>query len=102
MTSAWLGVSDSMIGQLIVSGGLFTLGTAALLLAIRHERLMQRHRQPGVTYRTATLRANGGWRRSDLFNPTGLGHQRRAARYGFAGAALWIAALAAWIALGMR
>jgi hypothetical protein len=60
------------------------------------ERRMHRHRQPGVSYWAATLRRDGGWRRTDLFDPEGLRYQRRAARSGVAGAACWVAALAVW------
>jgi hypothetical protein len=71
-----------------------SLGTAAMLVAIYHERRMHRHRQPGVTYGQATFRRDGGWRRTDLFTSEGLAHQRRASRFGVTGAALWLLALA--------
>ena len=61
---------------------------------------MHRHRQPNVSYRAATLRKDGGWRRTDLFTAEGLGHQARAARFGFLATALWLVALAAWVVLG--
>jgi hypothetical protein len=59
---------------------------------------MQRHRQPGVSYRDATLRKDGGWQRADLFTAEGLALQRRAARFGWLGAALWLLAVGAWVA----
>lgn len=74
-------------------------GTTAMLVAIYHERRMHGHRQPGVTYGKATFRRDGGWRRTDLFTETGLAHQRRASRFGVAGALLWLLALIAWILL---
>lgn len=70
-------------------------GTLSLTVAVINERRMQRHRQPGVTYSQVTLRRDGGWRRDDLFTSKGLEHQSKAARFGVAGAALWILALAA-------
>lgn len=88
--------------QTFAAGGLFVLGAGAIALAVRHERLMQRHRRPGVSYRDVTLRMDGGWRRSELFTPAGLAHQRLASRFGVTGAALWIAALVAWAAMGGR
>ena len=72
-------------------------GTVAMLVAVRYERRMQRHRRPGVGYRDVTFRRDGGWRRDDLFEPEGLALQRRAARWGATGAALWLAALVAWV-----
>jgi hypothetical protein len=63
---------------------------------------MQRHRQPGIIYRAVTLRRDGGWRRADLFTPTGLQYQRRASGVGVSGTALLIAALLAWILLRGR
>lgn len=72
------------------------LGAGAFIIAIRHERLMQRHRLPGVSYRDVTLRRDGGWRRTDLFAPEGLVHQRRASMFGVAGVLCWVAALAVW------
>ena len=90
-----------MNAQVIVSTLLFAAGIAAMVMAMRQERLMQRHRQPGLSYRAVTLRRDGGWRRSELFTGAGLEHQRTASRYGVAGALLWLAALAVWIGLGM-
>ena len=63
---------------------------------------MQAHRNPDVSYRTATLRRDGGWRRDDLFSLEGLVHQRRASRWGITGALLLVAALFAWVGLGSR
>lgn len=85
--------------QLPVAISCAVAGTVAAGIAIRHERQMQRHRLPGVSYAEVTLRRDGGWRRSDLFSPEGLVHQRQAARAGVTAAALWLAALAAWIFL---
>ena len=89
-----------MTRQLLVSASIAIAGTVAAAIAVVHERRMQRHRQPGVDYRTVTLRRDGGWRRADLFTPEGLAHQRNASRWGVTAAALWLVALAAWIALG--
>jgi hypothetical protein len=58
---------------------------------------MQRHRQPGITYAAATLRRDGGWRRSDLFTPEGLKYQAVAARLGLGAAVLWVGAVLAWV-----
>lgn len=88
--------------QQLVAVILFTLGAAAFTLAVREERLMQRHRRDGVSYGAATFRRDGGWRRADLFTETGLIHQRRASTFGVTGLGLWIAALAAWVVLGLR
>jgi hypothetical protein len=74
-------------------------GVACVARAVYCERRMHRYRQPGVDYWQATLRRDGGWRRDDLFTPEGLALQREAARFGWLGAALWILALGAWIAL---
>ena len=79
----------------MLAGVLFLAGSIAMALAVRQERLMQRHRQPGVSYRDVTLRRDGGWRRGDLFTPAGLHHQRHASRFGLIGAVLWVAALLA-------
>jgi hypothetical protein len=73
-------------------------GLVAIVIALVFERRMQRRRQPGVSYRDVTLRADGGWRRSDLFTSEGLALQRRAAAFGWLGATLWLCALAAWVA----
>ena len=75
------------------------IGLLSLATAVTFERRMHRHRQPGVSYRAATFRADGGWRRADLFTEEGLRHQARASRFGVAGAALLVLALIAWIAL---
>ena len=88
-----------MTVQSVVALLLFGFGVLAFVMAIRHERRMQRHRQPGVSYRQATLRRDGGWRREDLFTGEGLGHQRQASRFGLTGVAFWIAAIVAWIVL---
>jgi len=74
-------------------------GVIAAGVAIREERLMQRHRLPGVSYAAVTFRRDGGWRRSDLFSPEGLAHQRRAARAGAIAVAFWLVALASRILL---
>lgn len=74
------------------------LGAAGALLmgiAIYHERRMQRHRQPGVTYAQVTLRRDGGWRRTDLFTEEGLRYQRRASGFGVPAAVLWLLAIMA-------
>ena len=86
--------------QLLTTATLAFLGVASAAIAVRHERRMQRHRQPGVTYAAATLRKDGGWRRADLFTPEGLAHQKQASRYGLTALLLWLLALAAWVLLG--
>ena len=83
----------------LVSSTLGVAGTLSVACAVACERRMHQHRRPGVSYRAATLRRDGGWRRADLFTEEGLRHQARAARFGWTGAALWLAALAAWVAL---
>lgn len=88
--------------QLLVSAALAAAGTACVALAVVSERRMQRHRRPGVSYRAATLRRDGGWRNAELFTPEGLTHQRRASALGVVGAALWLLGLGAWVALGSR
>lgn len=88
--------------QVLVTLPLFVLGCAAIARAVYNERTMQRHRQPGVSYRDVTFRRDGGWRRANLFTPAGLAHQRRASGYGVTGALLWVAALAAWVLLWAR
>jgi hypothetical protein len=88
--------------QLITSGIVATLGLGCLVVAVVHERRMHRHRQPGVTYRQATFRRDGGWRRADLFTDVGLWHQRRASSYGITGAILLCASILAWVVLGLR
>jgi hypothetical protein len=77
-------------------------GLVCVAVAVVFERRMQRHRRPGVSYRDVTLRVDGGWRRDDLFTPEGLALQRRAARCGWLGAALWVLAVAAWVGLRLR
>lgn len=75
------------------------LGAAGLIMvgvAIWHERMMQRHRQPGVSYSDVTFRRDGGWKRTDLFTEAGLKHQRQASGWGFPGLALIIVALVLW------
>ncbi len=89
-----------MTSQLIGSSVLALLGLGFLGAAVAHERRMQANRRPGVTYARATLRWNGGWRRSDLFTEIGLHHQRRASRCGVTGAALLVASILAWMAIG--
>ena len=89
-----------MTVQVVVSGVLAAAGVVCASLAVRSERRMQRHRQPGVGYAAVTLRRDGGWRRGDLFTAEGLRHQARASRLGALAAGLWVAALATWVALG--
>lgn len=91
-----------MTTQLAVSAALAVTGVVLLVAAVRHERRMHRHRQPGVSYADATLRRDGGWRRSDLFTDEGLRHQRRASAFGVAGAAALLGAVLAWVLLGAR
>ena len=74
------------------------VGLIMLAVAIWNERMMQRHRQPGVTYAQVTWRRDGGWRRSDLFTEQGLKHQRQASGWGFPGLALIIVALVLYFA----
>ena len=81
---------------------LAVMGTVAMLVAVFSERRMHRHRQPGVTYRQATFRRDGGWRRTDLFTDTGLRFQRRASTFGALGALLWVLALVAGLVAGTR
>jgi hypothetical protein len=88
--------------QSMVAAGFGAAGVTALTIAVVHERRMQAHRRDGVSYRAATLRRDGGWRREDLFTPEGLTHQRQASRFGVAGAALLIVGLIAWMVLGTR
>ena len=94
--------SRLMTLQLLVAGALCVAGVALLVSAAVYERRMQAHRQPGVTYRMATLRRDGGWRREDLFSAEGLAHQRQASRRGVTGALLLLAGLFAWVVLGTR
>jgi hypothetical protein len=86
--------------QAVAAGALAALGAVAAALAVRSERRMQRHRQPGVGYATVTLRRDGGWRRADLFTAEGLRHQARASRWGLAAVLCWVLALVVWVALG--
>ena len=88
--------------QLAVSVSLAAIGIALLGSAIWNERQMQRHRQPGITYRDVTLRVDGAWRRADLFTAVGLRYQRRASAFGLAGALCLLAALFAWVLLRGR
>ena len=88
--------------QPIVAGSMTLLGLVCLGAAVVNERRMQRHRQPGITYRDVTLRRDGGWRRADLFTDEGLHYQRRASTWGVTGGALLVAALLAWVVLGGR
>ena len=90
---------DPVSTQFVVSAILAALGVIALGIAVVCERAMQRHRQPGVTYREATLRKDGGWRREDLFTETGLRYQRRASAFGVSGALLLLASLLAYVLL---
>lgn len=83
--------------QLVFSGALAAFGLASAAVAVFHERRMQRHRLPGVTYAQVTLRRDGGWCREDLFAPEGLAHQRQASKYGILAAVLWLLALLAFI-----
>jgi hypothetical protein len=85
--------------QLIFASLLAAIGTMSMVFAVIAERRMHQHRQPGVSYVAATLRADGGWRRSDLFTDEGLRHQARAARFGWTGAMFWVGAVLAWAAL---
>lgn len=73
---------------------LIIAGVLALSLAVYHERRMHRHRQPGVSYKDATLRVDGGWRNAALFTANGLAHQRKASTWGVLGALLLIIGLA--------
>ena len=75
------------------------LGVIALAIGIWNERMMQRHRQPGVSYRDVTFRRDGGWRRRDLFTDAGLAYQRRASAFGFSGLILLIVALVIRVAI---
>ena len=84
--------AHAAVTTLLVGAGLLFLSAA-----VWNERRMQRHRQPGVTYRAVTLRRDGGWRRTDLFTETGLRYQRRASTFGLAGTACLVAALGTWI-----
>ena len=77
---------------------LMAIGIASLAWAVVNERRMQRHRRPGVTYRDATLRRDGGWKRADLFTEAGLAYQAQAAKWGFLGVvSILMAFLLAWM-----
>ena len=84
-----------------VAGSIAVAGALSLIVAVSHERRMHRHRKPGVTYADATFRVDGGWRRTDLFDEAGLGHQRSASKFGVTGALLLVVALLAWVGLAM-
>lgn len=88
-----------MNAQILGSATLALGGVLAAALAVRSERRMQRHRQPGVSYAAVTLRRDGGWRRADLFTVEGLRHQTRAARFGFIAVLCWVLALLVWVVL---
>ena len=89
-----------MNARAMVSMGLGAVGCVAATLAIAAERRMQRHRRPGVSYAQATLRRDGGWKRTDLFTPEGLEHQARAARYGLIATLCWMLAVLVWVVPG--
>ena len=91
-----------MTTQALVASVFAVAGLACLATAVSYERRMHRHRQPGVTYAAATLRKDGGWRRSDLFTPVGLQLQRKASLWGVTGGVLLLASIAAWMILGSR
>ena len=78
------------------------VGVICLATAVMYERRMHRHRQPGVSYAEATLRKDGGWRRSDLFTAGGLQLQRKASLWGVTGGVLLLASIGAWMVLGAR
>jgi hypothetical protein len=90
-----------MSTRLLISGVLAIAGVVCLAIAVSCERAMHRHRQPGVTYMDATLRRDGGWRRTDLFTEAGLRHQRRASMFGALGTVLLVAALLVYVLLGI-
>ena len=85
--------------NLLIASVLAIAGLAFATIAVVHERLMHRHRQPGVTYAAATFRRDGGYRRTDLFTPDGLKHQGKAAKFGVRAAALWVLSLLALVTL---
>ena len=85
--------------QIVVTSAFAGLSALSFAVAVMHERRMQRHRQPGVSYRDVTLRRDGGWRRDDLFTAEGLAHQRQASRFGLLGVVLALASLLAWVVL---
>jgi hypothetical protein len=88
--------------QLLVAAALGAAGMLFAGLAIVNERRMHRHRQPGVTYAAATLRRDGGWRRTDLFTEEGLRYQARASGFGIVAVASWLLALVALVVLAGR
>lgn len=88
--------------QLFVASSLGLAGTISAGVAVWNERRMQRERHKDVSYARATLRLDGGWRRSELFTAEGLRYQALASRFGLTAAALWLAALLAWVLLGTR
>ncbi|MGH7679090.1 MAG: hypothetical protein ACRENU_11530 [Gemmatimonadaceae bacterium] len=85
---------------LVLPAALALVGVIYMLAAVVNERRMHQHRQPGVSYATATFRRDGGWRRADLFTAEGLAFQRRAARDGVIGGALWVVALVLYVVMG--
>ena len=91
-----------MTTQALVASVIATAGVVCLATAVMYERRMHRHRQPGVSYAEATLRKDGGWRRSDLFTAVGLQLQRKASLWGVTGGVLLLASIAAWMVLGTR
>lgn len=91
-----------MTTQALLASVIAAAGVACLATAVSYERRMHRHRQPGISYAEATLRKDGGWRRSDLFTPVGLQLQRKASLWGVTGGVLLLASIAAWTVLGAR
>lgn len=91
-----------MTTQVLVASVIATAGVLCLATAVRYERRMHRHRQPGVSYAEATLRKDGGWRRSDLFTSVGLQWQRKASFWGLTGGVLLLASIVAWMVFGTR
>ena len=85
---------------LVLPAALALVGVVYMLVAVVNERRMHQHRQPGVSYGAATFRRDGGWRRAELFTAEGLVFQRRAARNGVIGGALWIVALVLYVVMG--
>jgi hypothetical protein len=89
---------DGPLAILLLAFILVVAGTISMIVAVVYERLMHRHRQPGVSYAQATFRRDGGWKRDDLFQPEGLRFQRKASRFGVMGALCWIVGLIAlWV-----
>ena len=85
---------------LVLPAALGLTGVVYMTVAVVNERRMHQHRQPGITYQAATFRRDGGWRRADLFTEEGLAFQRKAARNGVIGGALWIVALLVYVLMG--